>query len=187
MKNLIVTTTIILVLFVGKTFAQDTFESKAKTIATNIENITKQEKAALKQEVEAVNMQLDKKEISQENADAKKQQLAAVRAKNIETKVAVEQQNLNNLVKNQVDGKIAEVSSNKKRHSIGIFFSASDGHNAENYRKKSDRWWMEIPYPPTKGLKFERHTLLPCSYKDYEMAVNNEIPDRWWQTYQKLA
>lgn len=53
--------------------------------------------------------------------------------------------------------------------------------------KKSDRWWMEIPYPPTKGLKFERHTLWPCSYKDYEMAINNEIPDRWWQTYQKLA
>ncbi len=53
--------------------------------------------------------------------------------------------------------------------------------------KKSDRWWMEIPYPPHKDLKFERHTLIPCSYKDYEMAVNNEIPDRWWQTYQKLA
>lgn len=53
--------------------------------------------------------------------------------------------------------------------------------------KKSDRWWMEIPYPPSKGLKFERHTLLPCSYKDYEMAINNEIPDRWWQTYQKLS
>ena len=53
--------------------------------------------------------------------------------------------------------------------------------------KKSDRWWMEIPYPPHKDLKFERHTLVPCSYKDYEMAVNNEIPDRWWQTYQKLS
>jgi arginase family enzyme len=53
--------------------------------------------------------------------------------------------------------------------------------------KKSDRWWMEIPYPPQKGLKFERHTLIPCSYKDYELAVNNEIPDRWWQTYQKLS
>ncbi|MBS1653132.1 MAG: formimidoylglutamase [Bacteroidetes bacterium] len=51
---------------------------------------------------------------------------------------------------------------------------------------KSDRWWMEIPYPPQKGLKFERHTLIPCSYKDYEMAINNEVPDRWWQTYQKL-
>lgn len=53
--------------------------------------------------------------------------------------------------------------------------------------KKTNRWWMEIPYPPSKGLKFERHTLLPCSYKDYELAVNNEIPDRWWQTYQKLS
>lgn len=53
--------------------------------------------------------------------------------------------------------------------------------------KKSDRWWMEVPYPPTKGLMYERHTLLPCSYKDYELAINNEIPDRWWQTYQKLA
>jgi formiminoglutamase len=53
--------------------------------------------------------------------------------------------------------------------------------------KKSDRWWMEIPYPPHKDLKFERHTLIPCTYEDYELAVKNEIPDRWWQTYQKLS
>jgi formiminoglutamase len=53
--------------------------------------------------------------------------------------------------------------------------------------KKSDRWWMEIPYPPHANAKFERHTLIPCSYKDYTMATNNEIPDRWWQTYQKLS
>jgi len=53
--------------------------------------------------------------------------------------------------------------------------------------KKSDRWWMEIPYPPHKDLKFERHTLIPCSYRDYELAVSGEIPDRWWQTYQKLS
>lgn len=53
--------------------------------------------------------------------------------------------------------------------------------------KKSDRWWMEIPYPPHKNLRFERHTLIPCSYKDYSLAIENEIPDRWWQTYQKLS
>ncbi|HEX7414582.1 MAG TPA: formimidoylglutamase [Bacteroidia bacterium] len=51
---------------------------------------------------------------------------------------------------------------------------------------KSDRWWMEVPYPPDKNLKFERHTIIPCSYKDYEIACKDEIPDRWWQTYQKL-
>ncbi|MBX3163938.1 MAG: formimidoylglutamase [Bacteroidetes bacterium] len=61
-------------------------------------------------------------------------------------------------------------------------------HEINFYKsKKSDRWWMEIPYPPLKNVKFERHTLIPCSYKDYEQAINNEIPDRWWQTYQKLS
>lgn len=53
--------------------------------------------------------------------------------------------------------------------------------------KKSDRWWMEIPYPPHKDSKFERHTLMPCNYKDYELALSGEIPDRWWKTYQKLS
>lgn len=64
-----------------------------------------------------------------------------------------------------------------------------DGRYEINFykSKKSDRWWMEIPYPPNKDLKFERHTLIPCSYKDYQLATNNEIPDRWWQTYQKLC
>ncbi len=52
---------------------------------------------------------------------------------------------------------------------------------------KSDRWWMEVPYPSHEKLKFERHTLIPCSYKDYEIACKDEIPDRWWQTYQKLS
>ncbi len=51
---------------------------------------------------------------------------------------------------------------------------------------KSDRWWMEVPYPSHEKLKFERHALIPCSYRDYEIACKDEIPDRWWQTYQKL-
>ena len=51
---------------------------------------------------------------------------------------------------------------------------------------KSDRWWMEVPYPSHEKLRFERHALIPCSYKDYEIACKDEIPDRWWQTYQKL-
>ena len=52
--------------------------------------------------------------------------------------------------------------------------------------EKSDRWWMEVPVPNDK-TKYERHHLVPCSYRDYETACNDEIPDRWWQTYQKLA
>lgn len=52
---------------------------------------------------------------------------------------------------------------------------------------KSGRWWMEVPYPSHEKLKFERHALIPCSPKDYETACRDEIPDRWWQTYQKLT
>lgn len=52
---------------------------------------------------------------------------------------------------------------------------------------KSDRWWMDVPYPGEYLVKFERHHLVPCSYKDYLLACNEEMPDRWWQTYQKLC
>ncbi|MCC6691178.1 MAG: formimidoylglutamase [Bacteroidia bacterium] len=52
---------------------------------------------------------------------------------------------------------------------------------------KSDRWWMEVPYPPDKRLKFERHYWVPCSYDEYKEACNDEMPDRWWQTFQKLG
>lgn len=52
---------------------------------------------------------------------------------------------------------------------------------------KSDRWWMEVPYPPTEHRKLERHHLVPCDQWDYENAMKNELPDLWWKTYQKLG
>jgi hypothetical protein len=52
--------------------------------------------------------------------------------------------------------------------------------------RKSDRWWMEVPCPPKLKAKFERHYLVPCSYKDYTLALKEEVPDRWWQAYQKI-
>jgi len=52
--------------------------------------------------------------------------------------------------------------------------------------KKSGRWWMEVPCPTDLKNKYERHYLVPCSYKDYQTALNEEMPDRWWRVYQKL-
>ncbi|TNF27071.1 MAG: arginase [Bacteroidetes bacterium] len=52
---------------------------------------------------------------------------------------------------------------------------------------RSDRWWMEVPYPSQRGKKYERHFMVPCGYDDYLRACKDEIPDRWWQTYQKLG
>ena len=51
---------------------------------------------------------------------------------------------------------------------------------------KSTRWWMEVPFPPIKGSKYDRHYLVPCDKDDYNKAMKNEIPNLWWKTYQKL-
>jgi hypothetical protein len=52
--------------------------------------------------------------------------------------------------------------------------------------KRSDRWWMEVPIQSNLRNKYERHYLVPCSYQDYQTACKDDIPDRWWQVYQKL-
>lgn len=52
--------------------------------------------------------------------------------------------------------------------------------------EKSERWWMEVPVPNGK-VRYERHHLVPCSYRDYETACRDEMPERWWQAFQKLS
>jgi formiminoglutamase len=52
---------------------------------------------------------------------------------------------------------------------------------------KSARWWMEVPYPPQNDSRYERHHMIPCNKSDYDNAMNNELPDLWWKTYQKLG
>jgi formiminoglutamase len=52
---------------------------------------------------------------------------------------------------------------------------------------KSGRWWMDVPYPEAFKSKYQRHHLVPCSYRDYQVACNDEMPDRWWSTYLKLS
>lgn len=122
MKNLIIYFTITCCLFFSQINAQETFETRAKVIATNIENITKDEKAALKSEVEKINTQLDNGSITKDEAEQQKLKLAATRAKNIETKVAIEQEKLNVLVQEKVDGKINETT---KKTRFGGSFSVT--------------------------------------------------------------
>jgi hypothetical protein len=51
---------------------------------------------------------------------------------------------------------------------------------------KSDRWWMKLPVD-SKRNRYVSHHLIPCSYKDYQQACNNEVPDRWWNAIQKMV
>jgi hypothetical protein len=52
---------------------------------------------------------------------------------------------------------------------------------------KSDRWWMEVPCDDTERReRYLRHTLIPCSYDDYQRAMENEIPELWWHYYNRI-
>lgn len=50
--------------------------------------------------------------------------------------------------------------------------------------KRTDRWWMEIPFGDKEH--FRRNQLIPCSYNDYLKACKEELPDRWMKAYNKL-
>ncbi len=88
------------------------------------------------------------------------------------------------------------VASRKKDFPIGdkkdylkyrVAMPASD-HELIFYKSdKTDRWWMEIPYPPDGQMRFERHHMVPCSYADYQIACKEEMPDKWWKTFNKLS
>ena len=50
--------------------------------------------------------------------------------------------------------------------------------------KRSEKWWMEIPHQDQD--KFDRNTIIPCSYQDYQTAQSGEIPERWVNAQIKL-
>jgi len=50
--------------------------------------------------------------------------------------------------------------------------------------RKTDRWWMEIPViNPVTGLNY----LISCNEEDYQTASKDEIPERWWKAFHRLA
>lgn len=50
---------------------------------------------------------------------------------------------------------------------------------------KTERWWIEIPFVGTSHTKLKKSTLLPCSYEEYLLACNQEMPERWWKAQRK--
>ncbi|MGB0391051.1 MAG: formimidoylglutamase [Salibacteraceae bacterium] len=51
---------------------------------------------------------------------------------------------------------------------------------------RTDRWWMLVPYPETKSTRYRRLNMVPCSYQDYLIAGQDELPDLWVKTYRKF-
>lgn len=51
--------------------------------------------------------------------------------------------------------------------------------------KKTDRWWVLVPMY-RKDNDMTQFYYLPCSYRDYQLACDDIISNRWWRTYHKI-
>jgi hypothetical protein len=124
MRNLIIYLAVFLCSIASNLYAQDTFEIRAKAIASNIEKITKEEKETLKKQVEAVNVELDKNNITKQQADEKKMQLAIASANTIENRISFEESKLSELVNEKVEGRLASNDTKEidRRKSIKIYY-----------------------------------------------------------------
>jgi len=50
--------------------------------------------------------------------------------------------------------------------------------------QRSGRWWMQVPVKI--GKKYNRHKLIPCSYNDYKLACQDELPERLLNAYKRF-
>lgn len=161
MRNFTIYLALIPCLFASKMIAQETFEARANAIAIKIETITKSEKEALKKEVEDVNTQLEKGFLSVDQSNTKKQELAQIRANNIETKVASLHDELKNLVQEKVDGKLVE-SYKTSRFEINF--------NKKRVKtEKQTKYWDSISNAPEKRT---------TSQFVFAAGVNNLVTDK---------
>lgn len=140
MRNFTIYLTLAVCLFVSKTFAQETFETKARQIADKIEKITKDEKETLKVEIEEVNKQFENGSITKAEADDKKKKLAEARALIIENKVAVVQEELKELVQQKVNGRIKSNPKPSDSATIRVNdrFVIRFERDTVNYKKKGE-------------------------------------------------
>ena len=53
------------------------------------------------------------------------------------------------------------------------------------HSRKSDRWWVLVPIYQKDSDRVQ-HYYLPCSKRDYDLACEDKISDRWWRTYHKV-
>jgi hypothetical protein len=131
MQKIILYISIALLTLVNKVCAQEkTFEQKAKEIAVQIKTIAEEEKKALKGEVEALDKAVELGKMTKEEAATSKAKIAEERAKNIETKIALQEKALRDLVNGNVN--VEESNDSLKKNSFGFKIKILDKNKSEN-------------------------------------------------------
>ena len=160
----------------GRDVKYISFEARAEAIADQIEMITTEEKKALKQEVKAIDDQVESGKISKEKGDELKLSIATERAKNIETQVAVEEEKLAQLVKDKVDGKFAEDKTKaNKNGGTRIVFGGSSKDNLGDYQTEINLSSLKV-YNGKKDY-FEKQSKRTTSQFVFAAGLNNAVTE----------
>lgn len=69
----------------------------------------------------------------------------------------------------------AKFTDHEEYLSFDVTFTDNDTQFLKS--KRTNRWWMKLP----------SGTYTPCSYKDYQLASNGEIPERWLREQERLV
>ncbi len=119
-KITIYITLLLMSLTIQKLMAQETIQKKIEVLTKEREQIKTYEKEALKLEIEKINKRLDKKEITFQEAQNLKSEVAKNRALNIENRVTILDNKIALLERNGTD-KLAVVDSLGTKGEVDIF------------------------------------------------------------------
>jgi hypothetical protein len=52
--------------------------------------------------------------------------------------------------------------------------------------EKSHRWWMELTNDSHLNNKTKKATLIACTENDYESAMQDNVPERWYNAVRRM-
>ncbi|HLV38321.1 hypothetical protein [Xanthomarina sp.] len=142
---------------------ETTNREKIEALESRKEKVISQEKEWLKTEVEAVNVQLDKDEITQEQANTLKEELATKHALNIENRLAILDNKMALLERNE--NVLNDIGSNPD----GVIISIGKDEDSDTYDLKSIYVGSKTRKEPTK---YDRRT---TSDLVFAIGFNNAI------------
>ena len=150
------------------------FEKRAKAIGGAIKKITDKEKTALKTAVDSIDVQVENGTLTAEFAKDLKLKKATEHARNIDKRVAIEEGKLNQLVKEQVDGRIEE-ETGKKRGGTMLIIGGSNEAIGEN---KTEINLTSFKVYNGQEDKINRHYKRTTSQVVFATGFNNLVTDQ---------
>ncbi|MDK2772631.1 MAG: hypothetical protein KYX68_10460 [Flavobacterium sp.] len=184
MQKIILYTVVMLISFITNLRAQETdstkvqketFEQRARKIANKIEFVTKSEKQALKEKVEAIDLQLEKGQISKEEASRLKQEEAQKSAIKIDTAIANYNEELQELIQQKVNGEVASVEGSEQKGGTMIALGGSGNDSIGKNRTEINIGSLKVYHGEEDKIK--RLSKRTTSQFVFAFGLNNIITE----------